>query len=143
MPRPKHQDLSSRELLARIGLNEEHPTNLLDDEPLDDLSGDLGVALRQRYQDFSRRHVFAPGDLVTWKPGLKNKRFPRYGSPAVIIDVLKTPILDHDNEDGAGSPYFREPLDLVLGVIAEDGPARGDLLTYHFDSRRFQPSEEC
>ncbi len=140
MPRRKHQDLSSRELLARIGLNEEHPTNLLDDEPLDDLSGDLGAVLQQRYQLLSQRHAFAPGDRVTWKPGLKNKRFPRYGYPAVVIEVLESPLLDA--EDEAGSPYFREPLDLVLGVIAEDGPGRGDLLLYHYDSRRFQPVGE-
>jgi hypothetical protein len=31
-----------------------------------------------------------------------------------------------------------EPLDLVLGLFIDSGPARGELLTWHFDSRRFQ-----
>ncbi|MBK5963008.1 hypothetical protein CCR95_02590 [Thiocystis minor] len=141
MPR-KHQDLSSHELLARIGLtpNEEPSGNLIDDEPLEDLDGDLGAALRERYGLLTRHHAFAPGDLVTWKPGLKNKRYPRYGRPALVIETLDTPV--HDCENDAGSTYFREPLDLVLGVFIADGPLRGELLTWHFDRRRFQPWTE-
>ena len=42
------RSLSSRELLARIGLSDEHPQDLLDNEPLDDLSGDIGAALAAR-----------------------------------------------------------------------------------------------
>ncbi len=136
----KHHDLSSRELLARIGLSDETSSNLLDDEPLDDLNGDLGAALRERYRLFNQSHAFAPGDLVIWKPGLKNRRLPRYARPAVVIAVLETPVLDH--EDDSGSTYFHEPLDLVLGLIHEDGQARGELLTWHYDSRRFQPWTE-
>ena len=133
----KNQDLSSRELLARIGLSEEHPQELLDDEPLDDLRGDLSAALRERYQRFMQPHRFAPGDLVTWKPGLKNHRVPQYGQPAVVVEILETPVFDSDRD--AGSTYFREPLDVVLGLFVDDGPARGELLTWHFDRRRFQP----
>ena len=136
----KYQDLSSRELLARIGLSDEAPSNLLDDEPLDDLRGDLGAALHERYQLLMQPHRFNPGELVTWKPGLKNKRYPRYGRPSVVIEVLETPLLDR--EDKAGSTYFREPLDLVHGLIWDDGPSRGELVTFHYDSRRFQPWTE-
>ena len=120
--------LSSRELLARIGLNADDPRSLLDDdEPLEDLNGDLGAVLRERYRLLTTRHRFAPGELVTWKPGLKNKRHPRYGQPAVVIGVLDSPILDR--EDEAGSAYFREPLDLVLGLIWDADPGRGE--THH------------
>lgn len=136
----KHQDLSSRELLARIGLSDDTTSNLLDDEPLDDLRGNLGAVLRERYRLFNRPHRFNPGDLVTWKPGLKNHRVPRYGQPAVVIEVLATPILDSDKE--AGSTYFRQPLDVVLGLIWDADPGRGELVTFHYDSRRFQPWTE-
>ena len=137
--RPNH--LSSRELLARIGLNEDDPRSLLDDdEPLEDLNGDLGAVLRERYRLLTTAHRFAPGDLVTWKPGLKNKRHPHYGQPAVVIEVLDTPVLDR--EDEAGSTYFREPLDLVLGLIWDSDPGRGELISFHYDSRRFQPWQE-
>lgn len=133
----KNQPLSSRELLERIGLTEEAPGALLADEAPDDLTGDLGPALLARYRLFHERHRFAPGDLVAWKAGLKNRRWPRYGRPAVVMEVLPTPILDSDQD--SGSPYFHEPLDLVLGLFLEDGPARGELVTWHFDSRRLQP----
>ena len=140
MSRKKNQDLSSHELLARIGLSEVRPLDLLDDEPLEDLRGDLGAVLRERYQSLVARHHFIPGQLVAWKPGLKNKRIPHYGQPAVVIEVLETPVLDCEGE--AGSTYFREPLDLVLGLLWDEGPARGEFVTFHYDSRRFQAVTE-
>jgi len=139
MARTPHSQ-SSQELLSKLGLSNDRHLDLLDDEPLEDLSGDLGSALRERYQLFQRVHDFAPGDLVTWEAGLKHKRFPRYGQPAVVLEVLATPVLDHQDE--AGSTYFREPLDLVVGVIWEEDPGRGELIAFHYDSRRFQPWTE-
>ncbi|EIC22782.1 hypothetical protein [Thiorhodovibrio frisius] len=134
----KRDSLSSRDLLARIGLDQELGNNdLLDDELLPDLTGNPGPALQERARLFAQTHRFAPGDLVTWKPGLKNRRVPRNGQPAVVLEVLSAPVFD--SEKDAGSAYFREPLDLVLGLFLEDGPHRGDFLNWHFDSRRFQP----
>ena len=142
MSRQKPKDLSSHELLARIGLSEEQPFDLLDDEPLEGPRGDPGAVLRERYQSFVQPQRFAPGQLAEWKPGLKNKRIPRYGQPAVVIEILETPVLDR--EDEAGSTYFREPLDVVLGLLWDEGPARGEFVTFHYDSRRFQAAdEEC
>lgn len=136
----KPDNLSSLELMAKLGLSNDRHLDLLDDEPLEDLSGDLGTALRERYQLFERVHDFAPGDLVSWKPGLKHKRFPRYGQPAVVLEVLATPVLDPMTE--AGATYFREPLDVVIGVLWDEGTERGELIAYHYDSRRFQPWNE-
>ncbi len=131
------RSLSSRELLARIGLSDEAPHDLLDNETLDDLTGDIGAALVAHCRAFHQHHSFAIGDLVTWKPGLKNRRVPRSGQPAVVIEVLDPPVVDGERE--SGSAYFNEPLDLVLGIFMDSGPARGELLTWHFDSRRLQP----
>jgi hypothetical protein len=134
----KNQPLSSRELFERIGLTQD--AKALVDEPLEDLEGDLATALRVRYRQFNQPHRFSPGDLVTWKPGLKNRLFPSQSRPAVVLAVLDPPVFDTESE--SGSPYFREPLDLVLGLFIESGPHRGDFLTWHFDSRRFQPWTE-
>ena len=131
---------SSLELLSKLGLSNDRQQDLLEDEPLEDLSGDLGVALRERFQLFKQGHDFAPGDLVSWKPGLKHKRFPRYGQPAVVLEVLATPVLDPMTE--AGATYFREPLDVVIGILWDEGTERGELIAYHYDSRRFQPWNE-
>lgn len=135
----KKDHLSSRDLLARIGLDDDLGNDLLEDEPLPDLTGDPGAALQERYRQLARRHTFNPGDLVTWKPGLKNRRVPRSNQPAVVLDVLTEPVFDSERD--SGSPYFREPLDIVLGVFIDEGPHRGDFLNWHFDSRRFQPWE--
>lgn len=139
----KRHALSSRELLERIGLGEDSSRNLLlDDEPLDSPLDDLGVALRQRFESLNDHHRFAPGDLVCWKPGLRNRRWPLYGKPAVVLEVLPAPVFDMEKD--SGDAYFREPLDVVLGMFVEGGPCRGDFVGWHFDSRRFQPwkSEE-
>ncbi len=80
-------------------------------------------------------HEFSPGQLVQWKPGLRNKRRPAYGEAAVVASILALPA--HDTDD-ASSPYFKEPLDIVLGMLDADG----DLVLYHFDSRRFEPFAE-
>jgi hypothetical protein len=131
------RSLSSRELLERIGLSDASPPDLLGEDPLDDLSGDIGAALVAHCRSFHARHCFAVGDLVTWKPGLRNRRLPRDGQPAVVMAVLETPITDGERE--SGSTYFNEPLDLVIGLFMESGPARGALLTWHVDGRRFRP----
>ena len=83
-------------------------------------------------------NAFRKGQLVTWKDGLRNRKYPAYGEVAVVRDVLTSPI--HDGCDEArctGSPNFGEPLTLVLALIDPDG----DFLEYYYDGRRFQPAE--
>lgn len=88
------------------------------------------------YERFMRRHEFKPGQLVCWKAELKNRKYPAYGECGVVVSVLPVPVMDATAN--SGSPYFREPLDIVLGFVDGDG----DFVTYHFDSRRFAPVAE-
>jgi hypothetical protein len=88
---------------------------------------------RSMYERFMRRHEFRPGQLVRWKPELKNRTFPAYGECGVVVRVLPEPVTDGGND--SGTRYFREPLDIVLGFVDEDG----DFITYYYDSRRFAP----
>ena len=92
-------------------------------------------ALLERLNN-GRERALRPGMLATWKPGLKNRRFPRYGEPVVVVALLDAPIADPEHD--SGSPYFREPLDLLLGVVRGDDR---EFLVYHADRRRFQPYE--
>lgn len=78
-------------------------------------------------------HDFKPGDLVQWKINMKNKRRPEYGTPMIVIEVLKEPI--YDAEKDAGSAYFKEPLTVKAGSLDNDG----DFLVFHYDGRRFEP----
>lgn len=138
MTRSSRKALSSKQLLEKIGITdgELDPALMLDADDLD-LDGDLGVLLSQRYHTLvDVQHDLQPGMLVTWKAGLKNKRLPRSGVPAVVVERLETPLYDGDEP---GSTYYHEPLDVVLGVFLDTGPQRGDLLLFHYDSRRFEP----
>ena len=78
-------------------------------------------------------HAFTKGQFVKWKPGLKNRRFPDYGEPTIVTAVLPSPIFD-PNEGAAASPYFQEPLSIVIGTYRED-----DFLEFRVDGRRFEP----
>ena len=77
--------------------------------------------------------LFEKGQIVAWKPGLKNRMFPEDGEPAIVTSVLPTPVFDL-TETSAASPYFQEALSLVIGVFRDD-----DLLEFRVDGRRFMP----
>lgn len=136
--RPK--SLSSEQLLHKIGLHDGQIDPSLvfaDDDDDGNLTGDLCPLLHERYRQMIEiRHDLQPGMLVTWKPGLQNKRWPQVGAPAVVIERLEAPLYDCDE---SGSAYFREPLDLVLGLFIDEGRHRGDFIVFHYDSRRFRP----
>lgn len=134
----KPGSLSSRDVLQRIGLDDDSHLNLLlDDEDLlgSPLDG-LAAALKQRFEHLNTPHRFKPGDLVRWKQGFQNRLFPRPDKIAIVLEVLPEPIFD--SEKDSSCTYFREPLDIVLGLFLDSGPHRGDFLSWHFDSRRFE-----
>ncbi len=111
-------------------LNEEGETELLCKRPPEiearrilDLFADLNAASR-----------FSCGDLVTWKQGLKNGRYPQKNYPAIVTRTYSEPISRDDME--SGSNHFREPLDLVILVDTGD-----EVSEFHVDSRRFKHYE--
>ena len=91
------------------------------------------AGLRKAQALYQTRYTFKPGDIVEWKPGLKNKRGE---GPFVVIDKLVVPVLD--TEEDAGSPYFQERLDIILGHFDSEG----NFLMHHCDSKRMQPYKE-
>ncbi|MEZ5577718.1 MAG: hypothetical protein R3F44_19590 [Candidatus Competibacteraceae bacterium] len=132
MPRKSTLDPKVKALLDNLNLDDGDDDLLA--EPPEETHEHLRVLL-ERFNN-GREQALRPGMLVTWKPGLKNRRFPRYGEPVVVVGLLDAPIVNPDDE--SGSPYFQEPLDLLLGVV------RGEdrqFLVYHADRRRFQPYE--
>ena len=86
------------------------------------------------FNDMNASTGFATGDLVTWKQGLKNGRYPQKNYPAIVTRIYDTPISRSDME--SGSNHFREPLDLVILVDTGD-----EVSEFHVDSRRFKPYE--
>jgi len=90
--------------------------------------------LLNSYSALCESYSFEVGQLIEWKDGLKNKARPRSGEPAIVINIYDEPIFD--SEKDSGTPYFKEPLDMVIGVIEEKPET---LLFFHVDSRRFKP----
>jgi len=78
------------------------------------------------------KRPFRVGDVVYWKEGCANRKRPKVDEPAVVLEVLPHPV--YGDEKSAGTPYFHEPLDIVLGMLDSDG----DLTRYCFDKRRFR-----
>lgn len=88
-----------------------------------------GIRLQVLCQRLLTPSNLQPGDIVRWKEGLRNKKRPAYDEFVVVLDVLSVPIIS--KSEGV---YFAEPLDCKLGYVDGDG----DLLTFFFDSRRFE-----
>ena len=91
----------------------------------------MAKELTERLSTFNAPNTFKVGDIVCWKPGLKNRK-TEYGKPLIVVKILEQPVLDQ--EKGPGSHYFNEPLDILIGEIMGDGM----FSTFHYDSRRLQ-----
>jgi len=94
--------------------------------------GNKSENLRKAGEAMREIHQFVPGDMIQWKPMLKNKKQPVYGEPVVVIEALTEPLVD--TKDGAGTAYFREPLDIIVGQLDDDD----DFVFWHLDSRRME-----
>ncbi|WP_162801179.1 hypothetical protein [Azospirillum brasilense] len=81
---------------------------------------------------YQRVDVFSVGNGVKWKRGLRNRIKPEYNEFAVVAEIRSEPFFDE--QEGAGSMYYREPLDLRIAISDEDG----DLQFLWVDSRRFE-----
>ncbi|WP_421215985.1 hypothetical protein [Aeromonas enteropelogenes] len=79
---------------------------------------------------------FEVGQLIEWKPDLKDKRFPQYGEPAVVLAVLAEPV--NEAGDDTSSQYSCSVNDIIIGVKAPGG----DFAHYYADSRRWQPFQQ-
>jgi hypothetical protein len=82
--------------------------------------------LRRAFAHYQRDEDFRPGDLVQWKPMLRNRPYPAEGAPAVVVRYLQpTPSTDSSEQS--------EVLDLELGFL--DGEQ--DFLVFAYSSARF------
>jgi hypothetical protein len=89
--------------------------------------------LKELFDRMDQFHAFSKGQFVKWKSGLKNRRFPDYGEPVVVTAVLPYPVFD-PSEVSSASPYFQEPLSIIIGAYRDD-----DFLEFRVDGRRFEP----
>lgn len=96
--------------------------------------GEKDIAqLKSVCKSFLKKESLEVGQIVKWKENLKNRKLPHKNQPAIVIEILQMPIISTDNE--SGSPYFLETLDIILGIVVENGT----FLTFYYDSRRFEP----
>jgi hypothetical protein len=89
--------------------------------------------LQKTYKSLLIKYEYKPGQLIKWKKGLRNRALPKENQPAIVIEALKEVLIE--NERDTGSTYYREPLDIILGLI----DSTGHMITFHYDSRRFEP----
>ena len=94
------------------------------------------VQLQEACNNLLSKESFEVGQIVQWKKNLQNRRLPHKNQPAIVVKILDEPVISTDNE--AGSPYFLEKLDIVLGVMSNDDT----FLTFYYDSSRFEPYRE-
>ncbi len=88
--------------------------------------------LQTAFNNFLKKDAFQVGQLVKWKKNLKNRQLPYLSQPAIVVEILDEPVIS--NEEESGSPYFRENLDIILGMLVDDEK----FFTFYYDSKRFE-----
>lgn len=80
------------------------------------------------------------GDIVVWKKGLKNLSNPGYDRPALVMEVLKEPILasSKDIQPNEFNPHYLEPLTIKILVAVDDR----SVLEFYVDGRRFEKAKK-
>lgn len=86
--------------------------------------------LRDALRSYLTKHEFTAGMIVRQKPAC-----PIYADTEdlwIVTEILATPLVS----DGEfGSPHWNEPIDMITGIC----DSSGDFVTFHVDSRRFEP----
>ncbi|MEL3918179.1 hypothetical protein [Aeromonas enteropelogenes] len=79
---------------------------------------------------FEVKHTITSGDIIQWKPRMRDRPFPEYGAPVIVLETISPP---HQSSDDYCSSDAPTKYDLVIGIIME-----GVLRHYYADSRRFE-----
>jgi hypothetical protein len=74
----------------------------------------------------------APGEIVVWKAGLRNRGVPSYGEPAIVVDVFDNSV--EKMVEHRGQAISLDIIDIVIGTYDEDG----DFLLVCTDSQRLE-----
>lgn len=127
--------MSKQEDIAEImkNLQEKDRDKDVNEEEQNNYGEEYIAQLKSVCKSFIKKESLEVGQIVKWKEHLQNRKLPHKNQPAIVIAILDKPVISTDEE--AGSPYFLETLDIILGVIVENGT----FLTYYYDSRRFEP----
>jgi len=123
------------DIIAEImkNLHEKERDKDVNEEEENNYGEEYIAQLKSVCKSFLKKESLEVGQIVKWKENLKNRKLPRKNQPAIVIAILYQPVISTDKE--AGTPYFLETLDIILGVIVENGT----FLTFYYDSRRFEP----
>lgn len=123
------------DLMAEIikNLQEKERDKDVNEEEENNYGEEYIAQLKSVGKSFLKKESLEVGQIVKWKENLKNRKLPRKNQPAIVIAILYQPVISTDKD--AGTPYFLETLDIILGVIVENGT----FLTFYYDSRRFEP----
>ncbi|QDT10752.1 hypothetical protein [Planctomycetes bacterium K23_9] len=96
---------------------------------------DMLKRLRQLRESYIAAQDFSEGDIVVWKDGMKNRSYPDYNEPVIVMEILGEPrVADHDS----GTPYYHEELTVKLGWLDSDD----ELVCFHYDGNRFKKADD-
>ncbi|MEV8130723.1 hypothetical protein AB0O54_06240 [Pseudarthrobacter oxydans] len=91
-------------------------------------SDDYAQRLEAMHAAYAAPNEFNQGDFVQWKPHMRNRRFPFYGRPAIVVEVLDAPLAQ-----AADGELLDEPANIRLGVLHPGD----EFNVYLFNSNRF------
>lgn len=90
---------------------------------------------RRMVDVYLQPHAFKPGDLVRWKPGMKNRTLPDYGEPIPVLEVCAERRIAPEVVGKVDNAYGAEPLNIRIGAYYADH----GLFGFWNDAARFEP----
>lgn len=86
---------------------------------------------------YCTKHDFAVGQLVTWKEGMDNCKYPKPGCPAVVVEKDDSLRSGMGTDGHLGGNHDYAPHGIRIGIIQ----GKGTFECYWVDANRFQPYE--
>ena len=124
MSEPKVEVRSLEDLIrSAVGSDQEDKEPLSREEEID--------LLKKGFDLIQQKNDFQPGDIVRFKPGMHNRKFPSKDSCAIIVEMIDP--IEPDGE--ISSAYATEKLDCIVGVIE---PNDNVFLMFYGSSQRLE-----
>lgn len=90
--------------------------------------------LRDALAVYNAQNEFKVGDIVKWKPGMKNRLHPAQDELVIVAGLFSGDTIPDGIDAGVpSSPIFREPIDLQIAMIDPDD---SEFMLYRINSAR-------
>ncbi|MGV6831283.1 MAG: hypothetical protein ACWA5P_06960 [bacterium] len=87
-----HNSIDLIKKMSGGGNKIERIMNVLSDDHELEKKATTSEELVTKYNCYKKSYNFEKGDIVRWKQGMRDRKIPLEGEPAIVVEVLDEPI---------------------------------------------------